>query len=247
MVIEREQVIQRHPYWVMENAEWGRFAYGLVTILSEWITIRSEIDQKRPSFIASTIAPSTLDHLTKNFGLTSDKFADLCVDLRNGKQQLFENIFLAHFSECMNYLLRKYGVQHDDAYDATMDTLLDFRARLITGKIKYGNMRFLFTQMASQNLLRRLKSPNPISLEKFDFAEEDLEFLSEEDFMLLNLAWDRLSKSCQELLQLYFYQGLKLKEVAAELDKNAAAVRKQKERCKDKLITFFREQSVLNE
>ncbi|NND08585.1 MAG: sigma-70 family RNA polymerase sigma factor [Saprospiraceae bacterium] len=241
MFIRTGQVMQSHQYWRIKNTELELLAHEVGTTVSGWIPTRSIVEQKRPSFIVWTTVFNTLNQLKNNFGLSPDKFDDLCSELRNGRQQIFENVFLAHFSECLGYLVRKYGVQRDDAYDATMDTLLDFRMRLLQGKVKYGNMRFLFTQMASQNLLRKIKGPKVTSIETFDLVEEGVDTLDEEDFVHLALAWDMLSEQCQELLQLYFYQDLKLKEVAEKLDKNAATIRKQKERCKDKLIHYFQE------
>ena len=184
-----------------------------------------------------------LNRAKENFGLTPEEFTQLCEDVRQGDMLLFEKVFLSHFSICVGYLKRKYTVSHDDAYDATMDTLLAFRARLASGKIKYGNTRFLYTQMASQHLLRRLKSSRSTSLEQLDLdlIDQTDQRISEEELKLLDKAWSRLSADCQELLKLNYYQSLKLVEVALLLNRKAEAVRKQKERCKNKLLAFFTE------
>ena len=71
----------------------------------------------------------------KNFGLTEAAFNDLLISMQKGDNALFENIFLVHFDDCMNYLKRKYQATHEDAYDASMDTLLEFAKRLRDGKI----------------------------------------------------------------------------------------------------------------
>ena len=64
-----------------------------------------------------------------------------------------------------------------------------------------------------------------------------------EDLVALKDAWSGLKESCQELLRLHFYQGLKLAEIADILGRNAGAVRKQKERCRNELIQLFTNQS----
>lgn len=200
--------------------------------------------QKSASFGDRSIKTITLNRPKENFGLSAKDFENLCQHLQKGDTILFEKIFLAHFSDCTQYLLAKYKVQYDDAYDATMDTLLTFRQRLVDGKIQYGNMRFLYTQMASQHLLRKLKSSKYKTIENLQIADTLPDLLSKEDLSTLSIAWNRLSSDCQELLRLNYYQGLKLVHIAKQLNKNANAVRKQKERCQGKLIEYFKKQTI---
>lgn len=230
----------------MHLTEWGyrlpeKGFYRVGSCLADF-TIRL----KRISFGNSSNPSIILNRATENFGLTPEEFTQLREDVRQGDMRLFEKVFLSHFSNCVGYLKKKYSVSHDDAYDATMDTLLAFRARLASGKIKYGNTRFLYTQMASQHLLRRLKSSRSTSLEQLDLDLIDQmdQKISEEELELLDKAWSRLSADCQELLKLNYYQSLKLVEVALLLNRKPEAVRKQKERCKNKLLAFFSENNA---
>jgi len=66
--------------------------------------------------------------------------------LRAGDEGLYELIFLDHFHICLNLLKNKYQASHQDAYDATMNTMLIFCRRLKQGRIEYGNLRYLFNQ-----------------------------------------------------------------------------------------------------
>jgi RNA polymerase sigma factor (sigma-70 family) len=176
----------------------------------------------------------------KNFDLSSEEFELLVNHLRGGDLGLFKQIFLRHFSECTWYLQRNYSSSPEDAYDASMDTMLDFRQRLVDGKITYGNLRYLFTRMASQVYLRKyrkVKADMEVDHEIL-LLEEPLD-MTEDDFKILDKAWSQLSKECQDLMRLNYYQGLKLSEIAEKWTKPATAIRKQKERCKQHLIQLY--------
>lgn len=177
----------------------------------------------------------------QNFGLDEKTFLQLVDDLREGNVVLFETIFLEHFEDCMTYVKRNYSASHDNAYDATMDTLIAFRQRLVDGKVHYGNLRFLFTRMASQHYMRQNKKQNNIVYE-IDEQTPDLlnNNYSEEDTKRLNRAWQHLKAECQELLKQYFYQNITLSRIAEKTGRSAAAIRKQKERCQNRLIEQFK-------
>lgn len=182
-------------------------------------------------------------HSYKNFGLNQEEFIDLIDQLKKDNAQLFEKIFLTQFEESMQYIIRTYNAQHDDAYDATMDALLDFRNRMVEDKISYGNLRFLFTRMASQYYLRNIK--------KFQFTDVDENFIqeeesttNEEDLGALKLAWRSMGVNCKQLLHSHIYNKQKLKDIAFRLEKSQESIRKQKERCIKKLIQLFKESSI---
>jgi hypothetical protein len=80
--------------------------------------------------------------------------------LRSGDQQLFERIFLHHFKPCMQFLMHFKNYSHTNAYDATMNTLLEFRQMILEHKLTYGNLRYLFTRIAVFNALKMAKKEN---------------------------------------------------------------------------------------
>lgn len=183
-----------------------------------------------------------MDDRNKNFGLSLDEFNNLLEALVGGDDQMFKTIFFAHFNDCISYVQRNYGANHDDAYDATMEATLDFRLRLIDGKIKYGNMRFLLTKMATQFYVRMKKEFQSTTLEESDL--EEVEQIDEGDVLKLEKAWGHLGEDCQSILGMNFYTNMKLSAIAESIGKPAAAVRKQKERCLKKLMEYFTIESM---
>jgi RNA polymerase sigma factor (sigma-70 family) len=178
----------------------------------------------------------------KNFGLSKQEFDQLKANLKAGDESIFRTIFLAHFESCIRYLKNQYGLQHDKAYDFTMDALLLFRKKLLDDKINYGNLRFLFTQIASQLYLKSIqRQPSEaVKTEVQQLLSDVAVPLDKEALDLLNKAWVKLGDSCKSLLKRFYYQNVSLLEIAGEQQKPAASLRKQKQRCVEKLRDYYK-------
>jgi len=184
-----------------------------------------------------------IDHLkarmAKNFGITESEFDNLISLLKTQETAFFERVFLSHFNDCVSYLMKNYKALYNDAYDATMDTMLVFRERLVQGKISYGNLRFLFTQMASQVYFRKMKSFKSKEIQQSDMLIDEEEEFHEKDLSILEKSWPELGEACRELLSSHFYGNIKLIEIATEKGVSSATIRKQKERCMNRLRLIF--------
>jgi len=183
--------------------------------------------------------------MKENFGLSLQEFDRLVGDLKRNETAFFEQVFLAHFEECSAYLKREYSAKADDAYDATMDTMLEFRRRLVEGKLSYGNLRYLFTKMATQHYVRTQKAYRSHEIQEMDMRG-DSEVVDSEDLQQLNKAWGELGVNCQDLLKWVYYGKMKLSEIAEQEQKSAASIRKQKERCIKKLKTLLSKKQSKN-
>ncbi len=177
--------------------------------------------------------------MNKNFGLTESDFLEMSEKLKQGDRFLFEQTFLAHFDDCMNFLKQTYRASHEDAYDASMDALLEFCKRLEAGKINYGNLRFLFTRMAGQIYFRRKKKQMPAIEPDVQIAIEEEE-VSEEELQVLQKVLGDLCEDCTEIIKAFYYYDISLKDLALKYDKTPAALRKQKQRCMEKLKNLFK-------
>ena len=183
----------------------------------------------------------TSSDLQQNFGLTLAEFTDMVEELRSGNDAIFKRIFLVHFSDCTHFLESKLKADPVDAYDAAIDTLLEFCKRLKRGKIQYGNLRYLFTQMARQALYRIRKKHNPVTdLDEASDVQSVDERPDDDTLEVLALAWKKLGEQCQRLLRGFYYDNTSLGDLAKTLEKSEVATRKQKQRCMQKLQTYFK-------
>lgn len=177
--------------------------------------------------------------MDKNFGLSEGSFSEMVEHLQAGDEHLYEKVFLHHFDSCLVFVKRKYNASHADAYDASMDAMLVFCRKLKEGNIQYGNLRFLFTQMAGQIYLKWIRRES--KTEEFFEIElfEEPERFDKETIKILGDAFAKLGDGCSELLKGFYYNENTLQDIAGNSDKSPAAIRKQKQRCIEKLRNFF--------
>lgn len=171
----------------------------------------------------------------KNFNLLEQEFLLLKKELQSGNESLFKQVFLSQFEYSLNYVIKKYNAEYDVAYDITMNTLLEFRNRIIKDKISYGNLSFLFTQMCSQRYQRAMKSNNKVTkiskhIER-SLTDTDDSSISSEMIEQLDIAMDKMGENCKDILMKFYYENMSYKSLESVYNKNASALRKQKERC----------------
>ena len=177
----------------------------------------------------------------KNFGLSASDFSALVADLRQGNEALFERVYLAQVAYCMDKLQQFDGLDRQAAYDAAVEGLLQCRDLLLRGKIRYGNLRYLFVTIARQTYWKSRRQTPPavaeLTPDRMEISEEDLnvERLPEQEYRLLERALRSLGKPCRELLRRVYYKRQKLSTIAEEDQVDYANLRKQKSRCVQQL------------
>jgi RNA polymerase sigma factor (sigma-70 family) len=198
---------------------------------------------------------SEQDLRKRNFGLSQAEYDALLKELRGGGQQLFEKVFLSHFDQCKKYVRSMYAMDEEDAYDITMDALVEFRRLLIeTDKYYYKNLCYTFTLKAVQCFLRKKMHrdrekleyiPEEVLREAVEEVEE-VEF-EEADMLKMEVAFDRMCDDCKALLSEFYYKGRKLKHIADEKGANYVAYRQRKKDCIKKLRKYFFQHHVPTE
>ena len=183
-------------------------------------------------------------NMNKNLGLTEKRFYELVENLKQGNEKLFEIAFKNLSKEGLKSLRIKYKHDPGIAKDVVVDTLLTFRKRLIDGKIKYGNLKFLYLQMLSQEYLRQLKrEPKHQALDSISrFKKSDInseeENQKQKQFQILDSAFNKLEKPCRIILELFYKKHTKISQIAKEFGVSDVVLRKRKQRCLDKLRTL---------
>ncbi|KAA3623646.1 MAG: sigma-70 family RNA polymerase sigma factor [Bacteroidetes bacterium] len=258
---------KRGPYIVTIEQFWRRFLPKLLShLIKEYQFKKREadlvgqnvLDRLESKFSGNNSQPVQVFHealtiivtretnkfrrlMDKNFGLSETSFNDMILKMRQGDESIFEVVFLSHFDFCLNYLQGKYKASYENAYDATMNAMVAFCKGLKDESITYGNLKFLFTQMAGQyyfKWIRREKIQEPMP--EIDIPEEQDDF-EEASLNILDKAWDLLGEGCQKLLENFYYNNSTLIEIAKKHEKSPTAMRKQKQRCIEKLRGYFKQ------
>ncbi len=174
----------------------------------------------------------------QNFGLSKSEFVEMIVSLKDGREDLFERIFLSHFENCIQYLIKNFKVEREQAYDISMETLIQFRKKLLTDKISYGNLRYLFTKMAGQNIIKKSQKKEKRDLTGFYLLDDDIQY-EEKAFEALEEAWDTLDCEKKIILESYYYNKTPLIKLATKLGITDTTMRKKKQRSVEKLRELF--------
>lgn len=194
--------------------------------------------RKKGSSPASKNAPEA----DKNFGLTEAQFNDLLADLREGDERLFEHIYLQQFDYCVSKLRHFDGLDERDAYDATIEGLIRCRELLLAGKLRYGNLRYLFVTITRQTYRKEQRRQLPfLALNEWsdDHALPESTSFTEQDRQLLERAYRSLGRPCRQLLQQVYFKQRKLRDIAADGQQSYAALRQQKSRCVKQLRKYY--------
>jgi len=119
----------------------------------------------------------------KNFGLTKKEFSHMRDQLKNGKEELIEKIFLSQFQKCKAIIMSQTGASEQEAYDYTMDALLEIRKELLAGKVLYGNLSSYFVTKSINQFFRKNKK-NKIELSELKEKHEKIDnsILEKEEF-----------------------------------------------------------------
>lgn len=177
-----------------------------------------------------------------NFGLTKSEFESYVVKLTHGDESLFTKVFKSHFHDSVAYLRMKFKINNERAYDTCMDTLLEFRKKLLDGKIQYGNLRYLYTKMAVNNYIDgiRKKQKTTTAIEVF-MSGNNLETVDKQYFFnVVDQVLDIQDEDTREMAEQLFYVGKHVNQIAEESGVSNATMRKRKQRVIDKLKqTFF--------
>ena len=192
----------------------------------------------------ASIIPTRLIRLEphkENFGLSRTEFDRYVDNLINGDESLFTKVFKHHFHKTVSFLMSKFSIEEELAYDACMESMLDFRSKILNGKIQYGNLNFLFKRMAVNRFIDDVKYSKKIKGAISVFCTTNSSnTLEKNDFLnLLDESISMLSDHQKELIHQCFYTNKDLLSLANENNENYANLRKRKERVLKKLKTTF--------
>jgi len=197
-----------------------------------------------PSLVTNKLKVIETSSTKRNFGLTEEEFLQYAAKTKSGDESLFLHISNTHFDQCISYLRNKYKLGEDDAYDICLDTMLKFRTKILKDKIKYGNLSYLYTRMASNIFLDRIRQSNKVEQAIDFFSEDDGSYkINEDQFLdILEESMDKLDTENKELLDNIYYEERDIHEIGNMMNISYAALRKRKQRMLEKLKSIFTDQ-----
>jgi RNA polymerase sigma factor (sigma-70 family) len=167
-------------------------------------------------------------------------------ELQGGNNACLQWIFENHGAYCISMLKRKTNCTDEDAEDIFVESVINFREKMLAGKIEsLTHVRnYLFTTCHNMYLARNKKlgreRAQVSEVERFfySYLEDDdaLEYKAELSEVSVK-ALATLGDKCRQIIQLYYLDGLSMDAVAARMglaNRNVAKV--SKSRCLQQLM-----------
>lgn len=174
--------------------------------------------------------------------MKEEEFKKLVEELKNGNNQSLKVIFEDHSEFCIQNLLRRTTCSFTEAEDIFMDAVLNFREKIVNGKIRYITRIRNYIYTTCLNMYRVRYSQQVRALDKRDevimyfqgessYQEQDV---SEDDHRkdLVIRAFQNLDPRCQCILKSYYVNSRNMSEIAEQMGfTNANVAKTTKSRC----------------
>ena len=173
--------------------------------------------------------------------MTDAAFHQLVKELQAGNEKVLDQLFIEHYEYCVNHLSKEFHSGNhycstDDARDTVMDGFLKLRTELLKGKVENRNLRGYLLIICRNMWLKKVqkeRSKLSLDIEKVEYYLGQKEDLYNEDFnpMLkkelandltetqklqadtFQAAWAKLGEKCRQLLQAFYIEKIKLKDL----------------------------------
>lgn len=166
--------------------------------------------------------------------------------LKKGDEQFLRTFYYEHRDNFLQYA-QKFPLEMHDKVEVYQDAILAIQAHAIKGnldQIKSTIKTYLFS-IAKFKIYDKLKKRNALKFEEFKEVYQDQFAFEETPFegavislrqKLMQQAFSKLGNKCQELLTLYYYRGLSIKEIGESMSyNNENVVKSKKSQCLKKI------------
>ncbi len=161
-------------------------------------------------------------------------------EIKNGNKKELAEIYKAYRSEFVGWATSHYRCTHEEARDIYQASIIAFYDNIIQEKLRELNgsvKTYLFAIGKNKILeLRRAdkKFDLTLTVEEMDLEDvhDDAQQEKENDLATVQGCLERLGEPCRTMLELYYFHGTGLEELAGALHyKNKDTVKNMKSRC----------------
>lgn len=166
--------------------------------------------------------------------------------LKKGDEQFLRTFYYEHRDDFLQYA-QKFPMELHDKIEVYQDAILAIKAHAIKGnlnQLKSTTKTYLFS-IAKYKMYDKLKKRQALKFEEFKEVYKDQFAFEETPFeasvislrqKLMQQAFVKLGNKCQELLTLYYYRGLSIKEIGERMSyNNENVVKSKKSQCLKKI------------
>ena len=171
---------------------------------------------------------------------------DLQTRLRNDDKKALEEVYLSYKDAFVNYGLQ-FSLDRDDLIDVYQDSVIAMYQNFTQKQTQLhaSSLKTYLFSIGKHKIYDRLKERKQmvgtvVTDEDYEEIELTETILSDEQLQLRKF-FGRLGESCQNILKLYYYRGLTIKEIVSLTQyKDENTVKSHKSRCLKKLIALIK-------
>ncbi|MFK7748060.1 MAG: RNA polymerase sigma factor [Kordia sp.] len=172
---------------------------------------------------------------------------DLQTRLRNDDKKALEEVYVLYKEVFVNYGLR-FNLDKEDLIDVYQDSVIAMYQNFTTKqtRIENSSLKTYLFSIGKHKIYDRLKERKLLVggvVVENDYEEIDLdETVLTNEQELLRRYFRHLGASCQEILKLFYYRSLSIKEIVQQTHyKDENTVKSHKSRCLKKLIGLIKQ------
>ena len=192
-------------------------------------------------------------YLNRFIPLKADTKANKLVieKIRNGDKAELETIYKAHKIEFITWLTSKYDCSEDEAKDVYQFAVITFYDNIQSEKLSdlSSSVKTYLFAIGKHKILEQKKAAVKFThkldeqlIETPDVGKWDDE-MYEDSLQLVEKCLEKLGEPCKSLLELYYYHGMSMDEIASRMNyKNRYTSKNLKYKCVNRLRRIFLEE-----
>jgi len=165
-------------------------------------------------------------------------------ELQRGNNDYLESVFEEYGPYCISNIMKKFSCAREDAEDILVDSIINFRDKILAGKVTYlSNIRnYIYTTCVNmkkeKDYYARKQKEKEQEVILYLYSENEETKSYKEELLQISLqAFKELSDSCQRILRYFYIYKLTMEQIADELEYSSANTAKvTKARCYKKWL-----------
>ena len=176
--------------------------------------------------------------------------------IRTDENRALKEIYANHRLDCSRWLMQKFGLNEIDSKDVFQLSMVILYDNVMTGKLTKLNSNlktYLFSIARNQatNLIRKSKKEEQSKvhalLSMYVVEETKDDHTNETDVREVNAQLRIMGDPCKTLLQLYYFEEMKMKDITSLMGySNPNTTKAKKYQCLKRLQSMFHSQRKLN-
>ncbi|MEO1051377.1 MAG: sigma-70 family RNA polymerase sigma factor [Bacteroidota bacterium] len=180
--------------------------------------------------------------------MNQTEFDLIKTQFKHGDNRYLKTVFEEHGAYCISNIQRKFKCPLEDAEDILIDAILNFRKKVLQGKIeRITSIRnYIYTTCVNMKreqdyyANRSRNKAHEVKVFLYDEHDDDNEYKEE----LLKQSLDsfrQLGESCQKILRYFYIYKYSMEEIAAKMQlSNANSAKVTKARCYKKWLEIVK-------